>query len=235
MYTGGLPDNINDEDLGTRVDSYSTSGDTLSFVGIVWNHLYTNVASLELNLATFFDGGWFGVNGITPGSGNTLSLTNLVEPAVQVTADGGSTWMTVGHVSDYLTAMDGHPLPSVDFGPPTLGTSTFQLVGAVPGIDGIRIIGSEGGIASAGFLGVFDVKVMTGPRLVHVENTRIEGGQFRFEFDTQAGFDHVVQYKNSVDDTEWQTLTTIPGDGTRQPVTDDLTQRVRIYRVTTEQ
>jgi hypothetical protein len=64
-------------------------------------------------------------------------------------------------------------------------------------------------------------------------NVSIAGNQFRFEFDSQDGFNHVVQFKTSVADT-WQTLATIPGDGTRKQVSDTFGDSQRIYRVTSE-
>jgi hypothetical protein len=60
------------------------------------------------------------------------------------------------------------------------------------------------------------------------------GGDIRFEFDSLPGVNHVVQYKNSLDDLLWQTLTTIPGDGTRKTVTDPIAGSMRIYVVTSE-
>src|SRR5690606_3818511 len=39
----------------------------------------------------------------------------------------------------------------------TVATSVFTLDAPVTGITGIRIIGSEGGTSSAGFIGVFEI------------------------------------------------------------------------------
>src|SRR5690606_3214160 len=105
---------------------------------------------VEVTFAIFFDGGWFGPNGLGPGSGGYLSEDDgyLEEPVVQVTTDGGATWTTVPASSNYLAVMNGHPLPATDFGTPTLAQVIFQLENPQTGIDGIRVIGSEGGTAS---------------------------------------------------------------------------------------
>jgi hypothetical protein len=100
-----------------------------------------------LTLATFFDGGWFGVNNSGPGGGGVLSSNlHLIEPAIQVSTDGGATWTTVSNTSDYMFALDGHVLPP-DFGAPTAVTASFQLTPPQTNINAIRIIGSEGGTA----------------------------------------------------------------------------------------
>jgi hypothetical protein len=157
---------VNDSSVTTRVDTFNVGspniGDAASFVGIRWNTPRTvPITELNLNFAIFFDGGWFGVSGITPGSGNLLSAAlNLIEPEVQVTSDGGTTWTTVPHTSNYLAVLDGHPLPSADFGPPTSVTAKFKLNTPQTGINGIRIIGLEGGSASNGFLGVFELQAI---------------------------------------------------------------------------
>jgi hypothetical protein len=158
--------NVNDSNATTRVDTFNTGtpniADSASFVGIRWNTPRTiPITELDLTLAIFFDGGWFGISGLTPGSGNLLSAAaNLLEPEVQVTTDAGVTWTTIPHTSNYLVVLDGHPLPSADFGPPTAVTAKFKLNTPQTGINGIRIIGLEGGTASNGFLGVFELQAI---------------------------------------------------------------------------
>ena len=234
VFNAGSAASINDGDPATRVDTWNdTSPDTLSFVGITWtNPLTTALSTLELKLATFFDGGWFGVNNAGPGSGGVLSTAaHLVEPQVQVTVDG-NTWVSAGFTSDYLTALEGHPLPAVDFGPPTLATARFRLTTPQTGIKGVRLLGSEGGTASGGFLGVFELAALTRvPQPVTLLAPTLASGQIRFEFDTQPGGTYVVQYKAALTNTTWQTLTTVTGDGTRKPVTDPLGLGPRFYRV----
>ena len=55
-------------------------------------------------------------------------------------------------------------------------------------------------------------------------------GGMRLTFGTQPGFDYTIQYKNSLRDATWSTLTTIPGDGTVKTTTDPLGS-MRFYRL----
>jgi hypothetical protein len=237
LFNAGVAGNLNDGNLTTRVDTFNGPGtSTASFVGMLWNQPLTHpIGRLKLSLATFFDGGWFGVNNVSPGAGGSLSAAaDLFEPTLQVTTNSGGSWTTIAQTSDYLSALNGHPLPAVAYGPPTLATATFQLNEPQTGINGIRIIGTEGGTASGGFLGVFEFAVEAAPQPVSLVNLAIAGGQFQFEFDSQVGVTHLVQFKTSLAFPGWQTLATIPGDGTRKRVTDNLTDTLRIYRVTSQ-
>lgn len=237
VYNAGVAANINDGSPTTRVDDWNGAGtDPLSFVGILWTQpLTTPVARLELNLATFFDGGWFGINNSSPGASGLLTTNEyLVEPTVQVTKDGGITWTSVEFTSDYLTVLDGHQLP-VAFGAPTQATVHFELKTPAADIKGIRIIGTEGGTASAGFLGVFELAALANVASpVKLKNVEWSAGEFRFAFDSQPGATHVVQFKASLAETTWQTLTTVNGDGTVKTVRDSAGVAPRFYRVSTE-
>jgi hypothetical protein len=152
---------INDGVPTSRVDTYSgRSVGSSSYVGILWPSLRSEkVKTLNLTLATFFDGGWFGVNGTGPGSGGVLTAAHLAEPSVQVTVDGGTTWTTVPHTSNYLGAMTGHTIGGAVVNP-TSKSSTFTLTIPRTGITGIRLIGENGGTADGnGFLGAFEFTV----------------------------------------------------------------------------
>ncbi len=238
VANAGSTANINDGDLTTRVDSWNgTSLDTLSYVGIVWTNTVTNaIVQLRLSLATFFDGGWFGPNNGGPGAGGTLSSNvDLLEPIVQASADAGITWTNVAFSSDYMAALDGHPLPAIAFGPPTLATANFSLNPPLSGINGIRIIGSEGGQATGGFLGVFELEVLAhAPQAVRLENPAFSAGHFTFEFASQPGVSYLVQFKNALTESAWQTFTTISGDGTRKQVSDNPPGPQRFYRVSSQ-
>jgi hypothetical protein len=236
----GVPGNINDGNLLTRVDTWN-GGDpgTVSYVGILWDQPLTRpVTRLQLSLAIFFDGGWFGVNGIGPGSGGTLSAaTHLSAPTLQISTSGGAVWDSVAYISDYTIALDGHALPAVDFGPPTTAVATIDLFEPVVGINGIRLIGTEGGTASGGFLGVFELAVEAEAAPVAQPTTLLNpttaGGQFRFEFDSQPGITHVVRFKAAMAG-DWQVHSTVPGDGTRKTVSDDTGGAQRFYQVTSQ-
>ncbi len=154
----GNPSNINDGDLTTREATFGPV-EPVAYAGILWPTVRTvAVNRLDLTMATFYDGGWFGPNGIGPGAGGALTVSGgyLIEPTVQTTADGGVTWTTRAHTSNYLTAFEGH---LIGVGQPTSQTATFTLTTPQANINGIRIIGQEGGQASGGFIGVFELKV----------------------------------------------------------------------------
>ncbi len=230
VFNSGTAANINDGNLNTRVDTYGP-GDPVSFVGIIWSNLVTKpLFDLKLTLALFGNGGWFGPGGIDPGAGGLLTDAHVSEPRVEITADGGQTWTVVDHTSDYLASLIGTGIGGGAFPNPNRAMATFTLASPVRDIDGIRLVGSNGGTANGGFLGVFDLAVNTikGPRLLNV--TRV-GNLFRFEFDSQPGVNYVVEFKNSLTDASWQTHTTIAGDGTRMEVTYDGIATGRIFRV----
>ena len=117
--------------LVTTVDTWhSGPADTHSYVGVIWD---TNPApadtinAISVSMATFVDGGWFGINSATPPGNSPLVLDTHIStdtvPDVQVTSDGGTTWTDVDSTSDYLTQMDGHIIGN----PPTTQTVTWTL------------------------------------------------------------------------------------------------------------
>jgi hypothetical protein len=229
---------VNDDVLSTHVDTWNNaSADTSSYVGILWVDPVTNpVTRLQLTLCTFFDGGWFGVNNSGPGAGGVLSSnTDLIAPSVQVSTDAGVSWTNVPFVSDYLSALDGHALPAVAFGEPTSATATFRLTPPLTNFNGIRLVGSEGGVASGGFLGVFELSVLTTiPRPVTLLNPQIVPGGFRFDFNSQVAVSYTVQRKNRLEDLSWEDVSTIVGDGTRKQVTISLVAPRGFYRINSQ-
>ncbi|HRZ39147.1 MAG TPA: hypothetical protein P5534_22600, partial [Candidatus Paceibacterota bacterium] len=166
-FQAGVLAHINDGLLGTRVDNWSNGADggqNISFVGVLWpSPRFEQVTKLTLTLATFWDGGWFGYSYYGPGSGGSIyAVSDLLEPTVQITTDGGATWTTIDHTSDYMTALDGHGIGGTGGVNPTSATAVFTLAAPATQINGIRIIGENGGSAGAdanGFLGVFELIV----------------------------------------------------------------------------
>jgi hypothetical protein len=238
VANNGLLTYVNDDELATHVDTWNNgSADRRSYVGITWASPVTNpVTRLQLTLATFFDGGWFGVNNTGPGAGGILSSnTDLITPSVQVSTNAGVSWTDAGFVSDYLSAFDGHPLPAVAFGEPTAATATFRLTPPQTNISGIRLVGDEGGTASAGFLAVFELSVLTTiAQPVKLLNPQIVPDGFRFEFNSQLAVSHTVQRKSRLDDLTWENLSTIVGDGTRKQLTISLVAPRGFYRISSQ-
>ena len=165
-FNAGIAANINDADVGTRVDNWFGDGATdqgkaFSYVGILWPSMrYEDVKTLQLTFATFSDGGWFGAKGVGPAPGGPLAAANLIEPTIQVTTDGGLTWTNVPHTSDYLAVFTGHLIGGGDNVNPSFATAVFTLSTPATEINGIRIIGENGGPSDGnGFLGVFELEV----------------------------------------------------------------------------
>lgn len=165
-WQSGTPVNINDENYDTRVDTWNgdpnnhpeTFDYPASFAGILWPAPRTTpVDRIEATFLVFVsEGGWFGPNGVAPDGGETLSAPDyLAEPLVQVTTNGGRTWTTVPHSSTYLSALNGQPVTGVV----PSATVIFALETPIAGIDGIRLIGNEGGRGSNGFLGLYELVV----------------------------------------------------------------------------
>jgi hypothetical protein len=60
----------------------------------------------------------------------------------------------------------------------------------------------------------------------------LAGGALTFSFQTTSGKTYLVQYKDSLDDTNWQALQTIPGDGAVKNLTNSIsTAAQRYYRL----
>jgi hypothetical protein len=57
------------------------------------------------------------------------------------------------------------------------------------------------------------------------------GGSIHLSFGTQPGFNYTVAYKNSLTDSTWTELSTVPGDGTVQTVSQAMSAPSRYYRL----
>ena len=70
---------------------------------------------------------------------------------------------------------------------------------------------------------------------VYLLNPTLIGNEFVFSFQTQSNFTYAVQYLDSLSQTNWTTLTTLPGTGAMVTVTNQSgTTRQKFYRVQTE-
>ncbi len=102
------------------------------------------ITSVNLYQFAFGDGGWFGPNSDFSGN-NPLKASDLSAPLLQITTNNGVSWTTVSATNNYLSqytniATRGNNLPEV----------TFKLTAPLTGIDGIRVIGLNGGYAGTG-------------------------------------------------------------------------------------
>jgi len=63
----------------------------------------------------------------------------------------------------------------------------------------------------------------------------VEGTNLVFAFDSAESLTYEAQYKDSLDDPVWQTLQTIPGDGTQKLITNTIAEPgQRFYRLRVE-
>jgi hypothetical protein len=57
------------------------------------------------------------------------------------------------------------------------------------------------------------------------------GRNIELSFGTQSGFNYTVVYKNSLTDSTWSTLSTVPGDGASHTISDGMSGASRYYRL----
>lgn len=163
------PSVLNDGNKSAITDTwFSNTSTDHSYIGVTWSSPRTDqVTSVTVDLASFLDGGWFGKNGASPGAGNPLDVSlHHEEPTMQVTTDGGSTWANVSTTSNYPSRMDGHEIGGGGNPNPTQFSATWTLTTPQTNINGIRLIGEEGGNAGAdsnGFIAASELYVEASP------------------------------------------------------------------------
>ena len=93
-------------------------------------------------------------------------------------------------------------------------------------------IDNEGGGGSTG--GTFYIdnvyfynSAATNPTLT----TSISGGNLDLSFSTVNGSNYTILYKTNLTDAVWQTLSTVPGNGSTQFIPDSMNQKTRFYRL----
>ena len=135
--------------IGTNyADTYSTQGTApYTFIEQTFSTPETSlIGGLSYADDTFQNGGWFGVTGedANGNTGNfgpgTLSSTELIAPIVQITLDG-TNWTTVADSNNYVMALSS----TYTGNGASTEISTFTLDAPVTGIEGIRLIGTDGG------------------------------------------------------------------------------------------
>ena len=159
VANAGVPGNLTDGETVTRVDSFNnTAGFPYSFLGVRWP-MPVNATAVQVQFATFNHAGWFGPAGIGPAAGGALTAAHLAAPIVQVTYDGGSSWNTVPATNDYVTQLTGHVIAAANNRPTRPPLVTFTLASAATGMNGLRLIGVEGGVTQP-FVGAYEVAVV---------------------------------------------------------------------------
>jgi hypothetical protein len=65
-----------------------------------------------------------------------------------------------------------------------------------------------------------------------LQSLSLNGNQFIFSFNTIPGKSYVLEYKDALQQTQWQTLSTTPGDGTLKTITNSTASPAqRFYRL----
>ena len=169
---GGPLTNINDGNTsaGNSVDEFGEPGGSLgsdAFVGILFSApINLQVNSVDYYASFFGDGGWFGKSGVgasgtDQGFGEVLTAAALIEPTLQYTTNGGASWTNLSVTDNYVGLTEGTQTPSG--GNVAAPEVTFTLNAPVTGIDGLRLIGQNGGYANGGgFIGVIQFEVNAG-------------------------------------------------------------------------
>ena len=98
------------------------------------------------------------------------------------------------------------------------------------GISGLRLIP----LGSKRTCSNFRTSESTGTQDVTLANTALKSGKLQFEFNTQTGKSYVVQFTAALASGNWQTLTTLTGDGARKTVSETVTGTQRFYRVSVQ-
>ena len=165
-HAGGV-ENVNDGNMATRSDTWggAASDVTYDYVGVVWPDPIPPINTVRLTMATFFDGGWFGTGGA--GNGRALTADDVLPvPKLQLSVDGGDTRADLPSETNYAADLVGTNLGGGAFPNPSSTPTVEFSFETIGGINGIRVFGEGGGNAgedSGGFLGVFELEVMTVP------------------------------------------------------------------------
>jgi hypothetical protein len=139
----GSPTLINNGLINDGVDTFSPANSTatVSFVGITWAAPRTDqITSLTLTMETFFDGGWFGPNSMSPGNGGTLTPAFLSDATVQFSLSPDPTaaagvWTNTPATSNYLSVLNGHVIGNTAGTNPTVPpAATWTLSSPLTGI-----------------------------------------------------------------------------------------------------
>jgi len=114
---------------------------------------------------------------------------------------------------------------------PLLNTNGQLAVVSLGGTNTLQANNTTGVDVNANFYML--VPAVVGPQAVHLSISRT-GNTISIQFPTQSGFSYTVLYSGSLTPANWQTLTTITGDGSVKTVTDTMGSSPRFYRVSVQ-
>ena len=143
---------------------------------------------------------------VTNGVGTTNQLTMLLGTFSDPNANGWQVW-------DWV---------------PLLATNGQKAVVSLGGVETLQANNTTLVDVNANFY--MFVPAVVAPQAVHLSVSRT-GSTISIQFPTQSGFNYTVLYSGSLKPANWQTLTTISGDGTVKTATDTMGSSPRFYRV----
>ncbi len=211
---------------------------------------------------TYTNAGTYSVSLTAAGAGgtNTLALTNYIlvlNPALMLispaTLDLGNVLtgrlahasFVVSNAGDVTLSANAtvtltpfalldptsNAVASLAFDVPTLGTTNLTVRFApdhVGSFSNVVVFLSNGGNSTKSVQGV-------GVGAPLILCPAANGADFVFVFDTAAGLNYEVQFKDSLDDPVWQTLQSVPGDGAQKFITNSVAiPGQRFYRLRVE-
>jgi hypothetical protein len=144
-----------------------------------------------------------------------LTSSNFVTTAYALNAlpvPYPNAWLRITRTGDaFTTFRSANGTDWTALGSITVAMGPTALVGA--GVTSHR----NGRLATATFSDFSITQSAARPTITGLAYT---AGSFSGSFQTQSGHNYVVQYKDDLNASMWQTLTTIPGDGTVKSFTD---------------
>jgi hypothetical protein len=145
---------------------------------------------------------------VTAGQGTTSQTTQSLGSFSDPNANGFQTW-------DWVPLMNS-------------GTNVAVSLAGVETLKATAGPASSGGnVNSHFFMFVPAVSILS----VFPLNTSVAGNLISIKFQTQNSYSYTVLYSSSLNPVNWQTLTTVNGDGTVKTVMDTISGSQRYYRV----
>jgi PKD repeat protein len=165
--------------------------------------------------------------------GNVLT-GQLAHASFVVSNAGGvplSATATVALVPFSLLDATSNTVANLAFDVPILGATNLVVrfsPGTIGGFSNAVVFVSNGGNST----NVIAATGLGAPMILWLE---VDGADFIFSFETAAGLTYEVQFKDALDDPFWQTLQTVPGDGSEKFLTNSIaTLGQRFYRLRVE-
>jgi hypothetical protein len=211
---------------GNGVDTYAggLTANQFDFVGMLFTEPVFGVSSVRVQHYLANDGGWWGSYGGPP-TGAPLAASDLASPQVQVTTNGGASWINVASAtSDYIAQYTGIPrgtgFPNATAGP--MATLTFAEQNS---INGVRLIRNGAGNVDAGpgFIGVTEFEVIGIPQELRlIVNTA--SGMISIDNAVQSDIDFdfykITSPSGSLNEGGWNSLENPSGNPAGFPAGD---------------